>query len=297
MGQALVYLVAPDLSPAVRAALGSDVAALAAAGVPARACPPGDREDPPGISVAAGLSAALARAGAAGRRPGVIVPPGDAERLAGGESASLPAASRALAGRPVLVRSPGDRARLEALGLGGAGVTALPWPGSPVPPGVDPPRTLRRVLAGSADPALPALVARAVEAAGRSGSLEAAAVPPGAGADLRVLDPLILAADAVVVSGPGDADLAHRAASLRRPLIVAEGLGEEDFAWPGINALDFPAGDAGALAAVLLRLASRPDEVAALGLGGPLVAAARHPEAVARRLARWAGAAPDGVAP
>lgn len=158
-----------------------------------------------------------------------------------------------------------------------------------------PPSSLRRVAILRARDALPArdLLARAV-------ALVHAAVPevvfddegagwPPSGAQPRSDDhprvrlDRIARADAVIDAdalGDGAMDAFPtslvEAAALRRPVLAARLPTLEDLVVDGVNGLLFPAGDAAALAAAVLRLAARSGELQRLGEGGPPLAAAHE---------------------
>ena len=100
------------------------------------------------------------------------------------------------------------------------------------------------------------------------------------------------AADVVVApciaSPDGDMDgiptVLAEAGALRRPVIASEMSGVGDLVAHGVNGLLVPPGDVHALAAALVRLARRPDELTRLGNAAPLLAAAHDADVVARRL-------------
>jgi glycosyltransferase involved in cell wall biosynthesis len=154
-----------------------------------------------------------------------------------------------------------------------------------------PPSTLRRVAILRARDALPArdLLARAVALVHAAApdvvfDDEGAAWPPS-GAQPRADDRLdrIARADVVIDAdalgdGAFDAFPASlvEAAALRRPVLAARLPALEDLVVDGVNGLLFPAGDAAALAAAVLRLAARSGELQRLGEGGPPLAAAHE---------------------
>jgi glycosyltransferase involved in cell wall biosynthesis len=71
------------------------------------------------------------------------------------------------------------------------------------------------------------------------------------------------------------------AAALRRPVIASLVTGVGDLVCDGVNGLLVPPGDMDALVAALLRLAARPQELARMGTGGPMLAAAHDARRVA----------------
>ena len=88
-----------------------------------------------------------------------------------------------------------------------------------------------------------------------------------------------------VVAPDGDMDgiptVLVEAAALRRPVIASLVTGVGDLVCDGVNGLLVPPGDMEALVAALLRLAARPQELARLGTGGPMLAAAHDARRVA----------------
>jgi glycosyltransferase involved in cell wall biosynthesis len=88
-----------------------------------------------------------------------------------------------------------------------------------------------------------------------------------------------------VVAPDGDMDgiptVLVEAAALRRPVIASLVTGVGDLVCDGVNGLLVPPGDMEALVAALLRLAARPQELARMGTGGPMLAAAHDARRVA----------------
>jgi glycosyltransferase involved in cell wall biosynthesis len=91
-----------------------------------------------------------------------------------------------------------------------------------------------------------------------------------------------------VVADNGDMDgiptVLAEAGALCRPVVATELSGIGDLVVPGVNGFLCPPGDAAALAAVMIRLALRPDEMQRMGRAGPRLAAAHDAEVVAGRL-------------
>jgi len=98
-----------------------------------------------------------------------------------------------------------------------------------------------------------------------------------------------------IVAPDGDMDgiptVLAEAGALRRPVIASELSGVGDLVANGVNGLLVPPGDVQALAAALVRLAKRPDELHRMGVAAPALAAAHDADVVARRLVHEAFAA------
>ncbi|MEQ1507738.1 MAG: glycosyltransferase family 4 protein [Myxococcota bacterium] len=171
-----------------------------------------------------------------------------------------------------------------------------------------PPVHLRKVLAVGrpvAKKGFPVLIQAWAKARGVIADLELEIIggeglvtEPPAGLTLSPMCPYgqvlrtMAASDLVVapsVVGPdGDMDgiptVLVEALALRRPVVASAVTGIGDLVCDGVDGLLVPPGDADALAAALIRLASRPAELQRLGAGGPMLAAAHDARRVAERL-------------
>lgn len=91
-----------------------------------------------------------------------------------------------------------------------------------------------------------------------------------------------------IVAPSGDMDgiptVLAEAGALNRPVVATDLSGIPDLVAPGVNGLLVPPGCVRSLATVLLRLASRPDEIHRLGRGGQRLAACHDASVTAQRL-------------